>query len=498
LFNLFETLKGSILLLNNTFYRPAFVTCLILLLVASLSTVSFQLANGQETVQARVYVEELNVRQTPDIAGTLLGQYTQDTMLNVQGRENIAGNGTWVSVEPAAGGISGWVVADYLAFPPGFNIDSLPVINTTGANAPVNDNPVSPSAQVNNGELAGVTTALVNFRSGPGLNHSILRTVPADTAVAFTGRNGNNTWFQARVGTQQGWLFYTLVSVSGDSSSLPLVPDTESVSSASSGSTAPAAPANVVSGIGATSHQIFLRGQELGNRADVFSKVGDSITASRYFLYPIGVGGLQIGAYTNLQPVIDYFSQTPARTHNSFANESLAARGGWTSGDLLDPQQNVPGVCQFGETPLACEYRVTQPALALIMIGSNEVTRISSDQYRANLSQIVQTSIDMGVIPVLSTLPDMMNNGVPYQRVYEFNTIIRSVAASYGVPVWDYWSSLQDLPNHGLGGDNLHPSVNPATGEAGIFTPGELRYGYNMRNLTALQVLDAIWRNVLY
>jgi len=44
----------------------------------------------------------------------------------------------------------------------------------------------------------------------------------------------------------------------------------------------------------------------------------------------------------------------------------------------------------------------------------------------------------------------------------------------------------------------LHPSVNPATGEAGIFTPGELRYGYNMRNLTALQVLDAIWRNVLY
>jgi hypothetical protein len=30
------------------------------------------------------------------------------------------------------------------------------------------------------------------------------------------------------------------------------------------------------------------------------------------------------------------------------------------------------------------------------------------------------------------------------------------------------------------------------------FTPENLKYGYTVRNLTALQALDAIWRLVIY
>jgi len=30
------------------------------------------------------------------------------------------------------------------------------------------------------------------------------------------------------------------------------------------------------------------------------------------------------------------------------------------------------------------------------------------------------------------------------------------------------------------------------------FTPENLQYGSTMRNLTALQILDSVWKNVLY
>jgi uncharacterized protein YraI len=347
--------------------------------------------------------------------------------------------------------------------------------------------------------LGGVTSRAVNFRTGPGLNYGIIRTLPAGTPVNFTGRAIGNLWFQGVVGGQEGWLYFNLITISGNVNSLPVIevePAAGGTSSGGSGSVAP--PSGVISNIGGRSRQIFLVGQSRGNRPDVFSKVGDSISASGFFLRPIGVGGLQLQGYAYLQPVVSYFSQTPARTHNSFANDSIAARGGWTTIDVLNPNLNVPGVCQPGETPLACEYRVSRPSVALIMFGTNDVARIDSGVYRQNLQTIVQTSIDMGVIPVLSTIPDNVIYPDLGARVLEFNNIIRSVARANGTPLWDYWQSMQTLPNHGMSGDGYHPSFDTATSETAIFSDDGLRYGYNMRNLTALIVLDAIWRNVLY
>jgi hypothetical protein len=45
-----------------------------------------------------------------------------------------------------------------------------------------------------------------------------------------------------------------------------------------------------ISGITEHLRQIFLLGPSLGNRANVFSKIGDSITANAAFLAPIGWG----------------------------------------------------------------------------------------------------------------------------------------------------------------------------------------------------------------
>jgi hypothetical protein len=81
--------------------------------------------------------------------------------------------------------------------------------------------------------------------------------------------------------------------------------------------------------------------------------------------------------------------------------------------------------------------------------------------------------------------------------VAEFNRIVHEVAANRAVPVWDYYAALEGLPNAGLAWDNVHPS-SPEEWyqDAADFSPHNLIYGYVIRNLTALQVLDSVWRQV--
>ena len=71
-----------------------------------------------------------------------------------------------------------------------------------------------------------------------------------------------------------------------------------------------------------------------------------------------------------------------------------------------------------------------------------------------------------------------------------------AMAQQYSIPLWDYWAALQPVPNQGIGPDGIHPSV-PADNQTANFTGDHLNYGYTVRNLTALQVLNAVWRQAL-
>jgi len=243
--------------------------------------------------------------------------------------------------------------------------------------------------------------------------------------------------------------------------------------------------------------RLLYAGQRQGNRPDVFSKVGDSMTATPYFLYAVGNGGLRLGGYGYLQRTVNFFTKTSARTNNSFANDSLAAHGQWSTRDVLDPSHATPGVCNGGETPLDCELRVSKPAIALILFGANDVRGLSIDEFRANLERIVQITEAHGVIPVLSTTPNRLDAGTDSSQVNRFNLVIAQVAAEHSDPLWNFWRALNGLPNVGLASnDNIHPSI-PDDHNTAIFDASHLIYGANVRNLTALQVLDALRTAIL-
>jgi uncharacterized protein YraI len=316
----------------------------------------------------------------------------------------------------------------------------------------------------------------------------------ANTPVTVIGRTADSVWVQITLNNgTTGWVAAQYLNISVD---LSLVAVTGTAEDTAFPTSVPSGT-GVVSGISSHSRQIFLDGRAKGNSAYTFTRVGDSITASPFFLTGIANGGYSLGEYAYLGGAISFFSGPNGRGVNPFGAASIAARNGWSTESVLNPAQADHSICRSGETPLECEYRIVKPAVALIMLGTNDSGGLPTSQYTTNLRRIVEISINMGVIPVLSTIPPKHYDANTDGRVAEFNQVIVATARAYDIPLWDYFSAMLPLPAEGLASDGVHPSI-PPSGTSVILDSANLKYGYAIRNLTALQVLYALWQQVLY
>lgn len=238
---------------------------------------------------------------------------------------------------------------------------------------------------------------------------------------------------------------------------------------------------------------IYQAGLEADNNPKVFSKVGDCMTATyEYFLGPFGEGDYRLGEeYEALEGVIGYFD-VPARSEgfeeNSFNNPGLATASGFNTASVLDPIWADPNWCDANESPLACEYRLSQPIFSMIMFGTNDVMFFEADLFDYYMRTIVLETINNHIVPVLYTIPTRPE--FP-EKTYEFNQVIIKIAEDYDLPLVNLWLSIQDLPFEGV--DQLEPihlSI-PEDEQTGDFTTN-LSYGYTMRNLITLQTLDIL------
>ncbi len=236
--------------------------------------------------------------------------------------------------------------------------------------------------------------------------------------------------------------------------------------------------------------RVYAAGQALGRRANVLAKVGDSITASGAFLSDAGEGRAILGAHPELAGVIAAYRAVPVDhaggwAHNSLNRVSLAAQPGWTAADVL-------GMGQAGPSPLAREYAALNPAVAVIMVGTNDLDRTGVDYFGANLAALVDQTLQAGIIPILTTIPDRTDYPEAIYRARAFDAVIRDEAALEHVPLIDYWTAMQALPHGGLGPDGVHPSTyathRPASASV-TFTPQGLRYGWPLRNYLTLAML---------
>ncbi len=266
------------------------------------------------------------------------------------------------------------------------------------------------------------------------------------------------------------------------------------------GTTRPIVPL-IGSSMKARLRTVYTTGLTLGNRAAVFSKVGDGLTATQSFLSDIGCSAENLGTHTELAPTISYFRglTIPGRTSsscgvsNSFSLDSVAASGGWTTSSALAGVTRSDCPAPY-DTMLKCEYHLTRPSVSLVLIGTNDLELINNiTDFTTNLTRIVTDSVSAGVIPVLSTLPPRTDNATLTARIPAYNDAIYAVGAAQQVPVWNYWQAMTapTMVNQGLDGDGLHPNVYLGSAPANFTDPG-LTYGYNQRNFTAVQVLAKI------
>ena len=225
---------------------------------------------------------------------------------------------------------------------------------------------------------------------------------------------------------------------------------------------------------------------DAGRDPHVFAKVGDCMTDHPSFLMPIGEGDYDLGDYADLEPVIAAFR---AGAIDPFGRKSQAAAGGFNAASILDSLWANPEFCESGETPLSCEFRLSNPSVALIMFGTNDVFYLDEAQYDFFLRSIIAETIRSHVLPIVSTFP--VRPEFPDKSVL-YNQIVVQAAADYGVPLINLWRALEPLPNQGIDPEETTHMTVPPDGAACVFIDANLQAGFTVRNLATLQTLGAL------
>ena len=224
--------------------------------------------------------------------------------------------------------------------------------------------------------------------------------------------------------------------------------------------------------------RIFARGQQLGRNPRHFSKLGDSISLTSAYLARFDQKKFNLGIYNGLQPTIDYYDGSWER-FGMAVQIGLHAWIGFRPG-IADPQ-----LCRPDEHMVECEFRLHNPSVLLIRLGTNDTA--PGDAFERAIRHAIEYSIDNGVIPVISTKADR------YEGDNRHNETMRALAAEYEIPLWDFDVIVGTLPDRGLGGDTVHLTMY---GVNDYTDPATLSYGYPLSDLSGLLTLDAIRRAV--
>ncbi len=405
-----------------------------------------------------------------DAGDAVQGELTKLSALQIDLR---SGDGAWLHGVDSEGH-PGWVSSDGMLVT--FDTESVTIGTITISVVP------SPNARVR------LDSGGLRLRQAPHADATVLLNLIAGRDLAVMERTRDNAWVLVRLQEgYTGWVSTQYVEmmtldlneVQPNDNPLPVAYFTPP--------TPEGGPSVMMVNGGA--RQIFQTGQQMGNRANIFTTVGDSLTDTPYFLRGLA-GGFDLGQYGYLLPVINYFNADTG-AGNAFSRRAISSRAGWsTFSVVVEPRPELAGTCNGGELALDCEYRLTRPAYALVMIGTNDAPAFGAETYRANMTRIIEISIAHGVVPILSTLPPRAQFN---ERIVEYNAVILQLSQQYGVPLTDLYSALINLPNRGLDADGIHLSIPPGAPAATlVFNSNNLNYGTTMRNLTVLQALEQV------
>ena len=228
----------------------------------------------------------------------------------------------------------------------------------------------------------------------------------------------------------------------------------------------------ILPGISPEMVAVFEEGQRAGRDSRAFSVIGDCQSSPTYFLNLYDEGRYSLAEEDQLlQETIDWYA-------GSYSHRSITVANGLTAPGALNPRWSDPEQCRKNENPIDCEIRLHNPSVVLISLGTNWHPSLSQEEYLDYLFQIIDTLLEHHIVPVLSTKADNVEGD------HNRNQAMAQAAYERHIPLWNFWAAVQHLPNHGLDKTRNNEYLT--------------RKGWDIRNLSALQLLDRVRRQLTH
>lgn len=219
-------------------------------------------------------------------------------------------------------------------------------------------------------------------------------------------------------------------------------------------------------------------------REDVFLKAGASSTVSGNTLYCFSSDdATDLASHAHLEDALAYFRGGDAAGSDPFGRDTLAAESG----------RSAAWVVGGSPSPLAQEWEAISPRWALVHYGTNDMNLGATHgsamvPFHEAMMTLVDDMLEQGTVPVLFGITRRGDSATANLWVESYNAVIRGMAQSRQVPFIDLYEAIDPLPEHGLSSDGIHLR---AFGDGACQLSDEgLQWGYNMRNLVALEGLD--------
>jgi hypothetical protein len=223
--------------------------------------------------------------------------------------------------------------------------------------------------------------------------------------------------------------------------------------------------------------EVYKKGLEMGNNPQSFIRVGDCNSRNPDFLAGFD-GRYNLGEYTYLQLTIDYFK-------GSFGRYNQTANPGMTTSRVLVSFWNN-GDCQANEPMLECQFRLDNPSIAFISLGTIDAKYNYKDSsaFERNLRVVIENTLEHGIVPILVTKADNLEGD------NSINATIARMAIEYELPLWNFWKAAQKLKNGGLEKDLEHLNYLAGPPSTDFSVSYSVYYGKEVRNLNGLQMLN--------
>jgi hypothetical protein len=387
---------------------------------------------------------------------------------------------TWLRLDFAGATRGTWIQANYGRLDG--EISTVPVVAaastgvTLPASAPTSAAPgptsfpvITDSAGPVRGKLT-ITVASTYVRSAPDWGGTRIASIFKNAVLDVTGRDGPGNWLQIVYGGA-AWVPAGVGTYSGSLMALPIAGGAPPPTPAPGQAQPPPELPAWIPLLTPRQRNLYALAGLRGRNMRAFAIAGDCNSES--YLYSDLIGNGWYGYENNqyLHPTWLYFGRSMKRP-------MLAVNGGFTSASVMDPLWADPTWCEAGESPFACELRVSNASVIFIMLGTGDHFQWQS--FETNYRRLLDHAIASNVLPVLVTKADALESEEGGAEPDYINNVVRRLAAEYDLPLFDFHQAVQSLPNRGLTdepGHDFHLNAEAI----GVHVLGTMQMLYNIR-----------------